>query len=273
MKSRIYLPFLLFAAFTLMVGLACSVDLFGNGGSGAPASEAPVSPETSSSEEEVVSSEEEEEVVSSEEEEVAEPSSEALDFYREEFDGDLGNYSYFEFHEYFGNASADDSLVPSNDNGYLIFDINSKNKWVYVTYDPYEYEDVRLDLSSDNRGVNTQQVSLICRMGDEGWYEFAVQSDGLWVLYAVSMTNSGPQFNLMVNGGSTAIRMGKAVNEYSMICEGDQISFYINGVEPKGSPHTDRKYVLRRGLAGFAVSSLEETPVKIEVDYFQLSQP
>lgn len=67
--------------------------------------------------------------------------------------------------------------------------------------------------------------------------------------------------------------IGKAVNQYTFICNGDKLSFIINGVEPKGSPYTDRKYALREGFAGFAISSLQDTPVKIEVDAFSIQEP
>lgn len=105
-------------------------------------------------------------------------------------------------------------------------------------------------------------------MSDEGWYEFAVQSDGLWELYAVS---NG--YNLLANGASKFVKQGKDVNQYTFICDDNKLSFFVNGVEPKGSPYIERKYALRRGNAGFAVSSLSATPVKVEVDWFQVSEP
>ena len=58
-----------------------------------------------------------------------------------------------------------------------------------------------------------------------------------------------------------------------MTCKGNQISFFINGKEQKGSPHTDRNYGFRKGSVGFSISSLRAVPVKIEVDYFEISEP
>ena len=148
------------------------------------------------------------------------------------------------------------------------FDIPQRQLYAYYLYEGASYENVRLDINFENRGVNSMQVSLICQMGDEGWYEWAVQSDGLWRLYAVQ-----DGYNQMAGGGSKFVNMGKEVNEYTLICEGNKLSFFINGVEPTGSPHVDRKYSLRRGEVGFAVSSLQATPVKVEVDWFAVTQP
>jgi hypothetical protein len=188
------------------------------------------------------------------------------EFFTEEFNSDPGwFYDVIVGH---GSSEAKNATYQFNF-GQMIFDITNRDLYAYYIYEGRTYEDTRLDIQFENRGVNSQQVSLICRMGDEGWYEFSVQSDGLWVLYAVI----DGRYNAMANGGSTAVRIGKEVNEYTFICEDNKLSFLINGVEPKGSPYTDRKFVLRRGNVGFSVSSLRATPVKVEVDWFKVSPP
>ncbi len=154
-------------------------------------------------------------------------------------------------------------------NGRMVFDITDPGLYAYYFYEGNPYQDVQLDILVENRGVNSQQVSLICRAGEEGWYEWAVQSDGLWYLYFYS--DKG--YKRIANGGSTAIKMGKAINQYTMICKGESISFFINGVQPKGSPIIERKYALRQGTVGFAISSLRAIPVRIEVDWLRIAQP
>jgi hypothetical protein len=187
------------------------------------------------------------------------------EFFVEEFDVDPQWY----YEVILGNDNSDaEQATYSFDFGKMIFDILGKQLYAYYIYEGQQYEDVRVDISVDNRGVNSQQVSLICRSSDEGWYEFAVQSDGLWELYAIS---NG--YNRIANGGSTAVKQGKAVNQYTFSCDGEKLSFFINGVEPKGSPYMERKYALRRGSVGFAISSLNVTPVNMEVDWFEVSQP
>ncbi len=153
--------------------------------------------------------------------------------------------------------------------GRMVFDIPDPWLYAYYLYEAFTYQNTRLDILVENRGVNSQQVSLVCRLGDEGWYEWAVQSDGLWYLFYAT----GSEYISMANGGSTAIKQGKAVNEYTFICADDKLSFAINGIELKGSPYTERKYALREGSVGFSISSLRATPVKIEVDAFRIQEP
>jgi hypothetical protein len=187
-------------------------------------------------------------------------------FFTEEFDSDPG-WNFFVIGP--GADANEDKATYEFDSSLMVFNIDAKQLYAYYIYNQQSYEDVRVDIHFDNRGVNSQNVSLICRASDEGWYELSIGSDGMWYLYAVSNN----KYNLVQSGGSTAIKQGKAVNEYGMACEGNKISVFINGVEPKNTPVTDKKYVLRRGGVGFNVSSLNSIPVKVEIDWFKVSQP
>jgi hypothetical protein len=48
---------------------------------------------------------------------------------------------------------------------------------------------------------------------------------------------------------------------------------FINGQEIKLSPVTENRYGLRDGTVGFNISSIDVTPVIVEVDWFKVSQP
>jgi hypothetical protein len=89
----------------------------------------------------------------------------AQEFFKEEFDGDLSNWTYFNV---LGSDQASESgLSLETDGGYLVFDISTKQLYTYVTYDPYEYKDVAIALRAENRGTNNNAVSLLCRYSDE----------------------------------------------------------------------------------------------------------
>jgi S1-C subfamily serine protease len=191
----------------------------------------------------------------------------AQDFFTENFDGGIENYTYFEYHE-LGTTKTDKSIVPTTKDGYLVFDLKKANKWVYVTYDPFKYTDVRVDMVADNRGKNSNNVSLICRYSEEGWYEFNIANSGIYDIYAYI---SGVGYNRIFNGGSNLIKAGKETNEYTMICNGDSITIGINGTEVKTI--NDTKYRLRDGKVGFGVSSFNVLPILVEIDSFQVSQP
>ena len=131
----------------------------------------------------------------------------------------------------------------------------------YLFYEAFSYQDVKLEISSDNRGVNNNYVSLICRYDPEyGWYEFNVANNGLYNIYAMEILENGKlRENRIANGGSLAIKQGKGINEYAATCQGDQLTLHING--EKVASVTDAKYSLHEGQVGVAVSSLNVVPV------------
>jgi serine protease Do len=196
-------------------------------------------------------------------------SNQGADFFTEEFNQDPGSAWTFDV---LGPNAADNAskATYSFDSGMMIFNIDAKDLYAYYFYNAKTYDNVRVDMRFENRGVNSQNVSLVCRASEEGWYEFSVTSSGLWYLYANS---SADGFVRIKNGGSKAIKQGKAVNEYGMTCNGDKIGLFINGYEVADSPFIEKRYAFRKGEVGFNISSLNVIPVKAEVDWFQVSQP
>lgn len=184
-------------------------------------------------------------------------------FFTDEFDNDTDNYSYF-------MMNGDDSQMNlSTENGKLVFELNGEYLWPYVTYDPYTYTDVRVDFEAENLGSNNNNVSIICRYDpDRGWYEFNVGNDGLYNILYYDQLGTGDYVNLF-NGGSYAINMGKASNTYTAICQGDALSLYINGELARTVHHSD----LKEGLIGFSVSSFDNYPVRVDIDWLQISEP
>jgi hypothetical protein len=92
-----------------------------------------------------------------------------------------------------------------------------------------------------------------------------VGNDGKWV-FKVNR-------RVVNNGASTAIKTGKGINHYTMLCVGDEISFLFNGVEPKGSPYVDTQAGLGAGNVGFVITAKRAVPVAVEIDWFQVSEP
>ncbi len=195
------------------------------------------------------------------------PVSQDQPFFTEEFDQDPGS----NWETYITGPGAEenkDTVKTDFSNSRMRIELPKDDLYFYYTYLGYTYENVRLDLRADNRGVNTNNVSLTCRSSKDGWYEWSVGSGGDWYLYAV--TN---KYNLISSGGTTFLKQGKAVNEYAMTCKDKKISMFINGKEIKQSPVTDNEYGLREGTVGFNVSSLNVTPVIVEIDWFKISEP
>jgi hypothetical protein len=188
------------------------------------------------------------------------------EFFTEEFDTDPGmNWSFFVIS---GKKTSDKSKVSTTfEDGKMVFDINDEELYAYYMYAPYSYSDVSLDMQAENRGKNTNNVSLVCRANGKDWYEFSITSGGLWVLYA----HNKDGYQWLGNGGTTALHMGKDVNEFSMICQGKTITMSVNGTELRSI--TDNTYKYKKGGVGFNISSLDVIPVTVGVDWMKISQP
>jgi len=202
--------------------------------------------------------------------EEAPPPPDASDFFKEEFDSSaaLENWDHFTL-----GSGEDKDLVIEQEDNHVLFDLGDEDLYVYYMYLPYTYSDVTLTMSAQNRGRNNNNVSLICRMNDDGtnWYEFSVENGGLWYLYAVEVVDNKLKYNIMSNGGTNALKQGKEENEYQLTCEGDDITMYVNGDEIKTV--TDTRYHFDEGLVGLNISSLNVLPITVEVNWFEISEP
>jgi hypothetical protein len=197
------------------------------------------------------------------------PTDTPKDFFKEEFNSNtnMGNWTYF----YMGKGSSDTSnLKVDLQNDGLLFDLGTKDLYVYYLYESQlAYKDTTVTLVAENHGANNNNVSLVCRLNyDKGnWYEYSFESGGVWYLYSV---NDGT-YKTMDNGGSNALHMGVAVNEYAMTCKGNTITLYINGNKLK--TYTDKVNAFFDGQVGFNISSLNVLPVAVNVKSFEVAEP
>lgn len=161
----------------------------------------------------------------------------------------------------------ENKLTTYFDDSMMFYELNGPDIYAYYIYEYYVYEDVSLELEAENFGLNRNNVSLVCRQYDTEWYEFSVESGGLWYLYA----HNDEGFNMLGSGGTKLLKMGKEVNDYGMTCQGNTITMYINGTEIKSIK--DNTYRLSEGAVGFNISSLDIYPVEIGVDWMEVSEP
>lgn len=194
-----------------------------------------------------------------EEEEVATADGEP--YYVEEFSSAPQTWSYF----LLSGEDADFELYTERDR--LVFDISGEYVWPYYTYDSYIYTDVRVDFRAENLGSNNNNVSLICRYNERGWYEFNVANNGLYWIYRYTINDD--TFHELYSGGVANLRTGKDTNDFTAICDGDRLTLGVNGVEVR----TVEDSSFDEGLVGVGVSSFEFTPVLVELDYVEISEP
>lgn len=261
-------PLMFMTSFVLIVGLACAI---GGGGNDTPTQpqQPPAQPPT-----QVPPTQPPPPTAEPQQQPPTQPPPppQASEFFTEEFDSPLS--SDWSILTVTGSDSADpDKVTVETDGGKLVWDFDSEYVYYYLFYEAFEYEDVTVEVRADNRGRNTNSVSLICRYDpDTGWYEFNVDNGGLYnILYAEVDENGDIGYNLITNGGSNSIKQGKEVNEYSITCDGDELTLRINGDEVKSI--NEKTYALREGYVGVSVSSFDVLPIQIEMDWFKISEP
>jgi hypothetical protein len=188
-------------------------------------------------------------------------------FFTEDFNGDINNWHY-------EITNGDENYFSQTiENSRLVMKLEEENLYVYNFYDPYTYEDVRLDIQAVNMGRNSNNINIICRYSSTGWYEFTVQNDGLYSIWAYDEIG-GSGYNMLWSGGSTDINTGQAANDIAIICAGNRLSLYINGNETKTI--TDSQYFLPEGQVGFGLNvsyTNAVVPVIVGFESVTISQP
>ncbi len=158
------------------------------------------------------------------------------------------------------------------ENNQFKIDLEGAFTKVYVEYLAYQYPEVRVDVTTYNRGKNTGAVLLFCRATSDGWYQVQIANDGrYWIqaFDAIGLVKKG--INLIANGGSNRIKSGREQNDYGLICSGDTLTLVINGYEEKSIK--DTKYHFLTGSVGFGLESVDSLPIITLFENFKISQP
>ena len=76
-------------------------------------------------------------------------------------------------------------------------------------------------------------ISVACRyQPTEGWYDFAIQSDGHWFIRKIAYIDGTVYLvTVLASGSSGAVNYGyhDAPNRLSAACEGESLTFHVNG--------------------------------------------
>lgn len=153
-------------------------------------------------------------------------------------------------------------------NGKLYVEVNSKDTYAYVFSDiDFGYSDVQIKADVETvSGPNRNNISLVCRATDNGWYEFNIFSGGL---YNILRFDSGKGWTALATGGSKAINLQKAKNNLVAICQGNQLTFIIN--DTKVASVRDSTYT--GGVVGVSVSTFDIAGAGVEFDRLIVSLP
>lgn len=174
---------------------------------------------------------------------------------------------------YFLREGEETDLSLSVESDGLLFNLTKKGVFSYLFYEPFDYDEVRVEAVVENRGVNTNSLTLFCRYSPEGgWYEFNIFNSGIWDAYFTKPDSAGNlNYGLIAEGGANAIKQGTTANTIALVCKKDSLSFYVNGTGIKTVPVP--VYVPPGGKVGISVSSFNQVPVTALFSEVTISQP
>ncbi|HSL44989.1 MAG TPA: SUMF1/EgtB/PvdO family nonheme iron enzyme [Anaerolineales bacterium] len=154
------------------------------------------------------------------------------------------------------------NITPSGDG--LLFNLNDPNLQAYYFYKPVTYGDVTIRIKVENLGQNSHNVSLVCRRSGDTWYEFRISGGGEWALY-----DYRSEYIQVANGGSQAVKHGKSINAYEMLCIGNEISLRINEEMVKAVNIQRDPYL--QGQVGLSISTKDVYPIDMKVLEFEVT--
>lgn len=151
--------------------------------------------------------------------------------------------------------------------GVLYIEVPGTDSTVYAIQDTVSQENVRIDAAVETvAGPNRNNISLVCRFNEDGWYEFSMNSGGYWYIWKYE---TGDGFTILDEGASTEINLQKAENELTAICDGNDLILGVNGVEVGSTTDTD----FRSGGIGVSVTTFDIAGAGVEFDALQAIVP
>lgn len=118
-------------------------------------------------------------------------------------------------------------VVPRSSGLYV--ELPDSNDWFYAyTLVEYGESDVVIEANVELvGGTNYTYIVLFCRSSTAGEYAFSLDTGGFWLISKLDF--DAGKLEVLDRGGSTAIKAAKAENSVAVLCQGDNLSFMING--------------------------------------------
>ena len=158
--------------------------------------------------------------------------------------------------------------------GYLHLGLYDTGTTVYLFYEPLYLPrgnaDVLVEASADNVGdVRNNNISVICRATDRGWYEFSIASNGLWWIWKYDGIES--TYDILAKGGVPNYNKNITDHIISATCIGSELTFYYDTKPLKYGQISDSTF--KEGQVGVAVYAENLPGVEVEFDWFEAQVP
>ena len=152
--------------------------------------------------------------------------------------------------------------------GTLYIEVPETNMTAYAIYSNLNRDNMYISTHVETvAGPNSNNISLICRYSDAGWYEFSMYSNGFWTIWKYEENDNG--YSSLAEGASFAINLQKAANEITAVCQGDNLTLIVNDTE-LGSVQDNQ---FTAGLVGVSVSTFGIPGAGAEFDWLVVTTP
>jgi hypothetical protein len=143
--------------------------------------------------------------------------------------------------------------------------MNEANGTVYALYGKRsDITDVELQASFETTAdSNRNSFDLICRASHRGWYEFGLDSGGMWFIRKYDQVLN--EYKELGQGGSFSINMGASENRVQASCNGNELTLWANGEMIATVEDTQ----FRGGYFGFGLTAFENGNAHVVVNSFQ----
>ncbi len=161
--------------------------------------------------------------------------------------------------------------APEIRDGFLVFEMMESNQWAYALYGGWQYGDVSIEATAQDRTGGDGAAGVVCRYDkNAGWYELDVFADGTYqLLYGRWLSAAVAGYVPLYRGESEAIQADE--NSLGLQCRGDTLTPSINGHALR--QWQERKFGLKNGQVGLSVSSFADVPLVIAFDSVKVSEP
>ena len=165
----------------------------------------------------------------------------------------------------------------------MSFELPSPETYAYTDRVDAVYGDVFVEAEFETFKGGPNGIAVICRGSNRGWYELRITTinssgrpyAGSYELYrydySLKEQGKNPYYNLLRNMpriNSVDVVNGYSYNTIGLICEGNQIRPFINGVEQFPNKQQVFDDVLTEGTVGVGAMSFGGGPVEIVFNSF-----
>ena len=177
---------------------------------------------------------------------------------------DFQTWFTYEISDYLDNTYSKDA-----NEGKLKFTLQKPNVGVYSLYGSgINVSDIDVQTSLETlTGSSRNSAVLVCRASNRGWYEFGLDSGGLWFIRKFDQAIN--EYIDLISGGSFSINLGEKENSMEASCIGRELELKING-ELIGQTEDIQ---FKEGTFGLGVQSFDVGNAFVSFRYFEASTP